>query len=122
MHYKSAVEPFINTSMSDANRLQLTALSNLFGYHKSSVANSRGFTGRSTNMPTRYILENAGSCGNSFGRSLVYRAEVKAILEDFVGKDDFKLLTLVQMTKVRSTTKYSDNKVAVLTPVRNRRQ
>jgi len=116
--YKSAVEPFINTSMSDANRLQLTALSNsIWTNYKSSVADSRGFTSEVINQyaDKGTFLENASAAvAIHLVDSLVYRAEVKAILEDFVGKDDFKLLTLKQMTKVRSTTKYSDNKVAVL--------
>lgn len=116
--YKSAVEPFINTSMSDANRLQLTALSNsIWTNYKSSVADSRGFSSEVINQyaDKGTFLENASAAvAIHLVDSLVYRAEVKAILEDFVGKDDFKLLTLKQMTKVRSTTKYSDNKVAVL--------
>lgn len=116
--YKSAVEPFINTSMSEANRLQLTALSNsIWTNYKSSVADSRGFSSEIINQyaDKGTFLENASAAvAIHLVDSLVYRAEVKAILEDFVGKDDFKLLTLKQMTKVRSTTKYSDNKVAVL--------
>lgn len=116
--YKSAVEPFINTSMSEANRLQLTALSNsIWTNYKSSVADSRGFSSEVINQyaDKGTFLENASAAvAIHLVDSLVYRAEVKAILEDFVGKDDFKLLTLKQMTKVRSTTKYSDNKVAVL--------
>lgn len=116
--YKSAVEPFINTSMSEANRLQITALSNsIWTNYKSSVADSRGFSSEVINQyaDKGTFLENASAAvAIHLVDSLVYRAEVKAILEDFVGKDDFKLLTLKQMTKVRSTTKYSDNKVAVL--------
>lgn len=116
--YKSAVEPYINTSMSDANRLQLNALSNsIWTNYRFVIAPSRQV------MPAvfdefadngTFLQDASEAVALHLVDSLVYRNEMETILEHLTASDEVELINLKQMMHVKTVEKYSKNKVAVL--------
>lgn len=115
--FKSAVEPFTQTSMSDANRLQLnTYINSIWNEVVGIIAKNRGITSDDIN--------NYANSGGFFGEaqatvnqklidSLVYQSDMKAILESLAGKD-YNTLDLEDMSLVAKTEKRSKNRIAVV--------
>ncbi len=115
--FKSAVEPFTQTSMSDANRLQLnTYINSIWNEVIGIIAKNRGITSDDIN--------NYANSGGFFGEaqatvnqklidSLVYQSDMKTILESLAGKD-YNTLDLEDMSLVAKTEKRSKNRIAVV--------
>ncbi|MDD3079788.1 MAG: signal peptide peptidase SppA [Paludibacter sp.] len=114
--YKSAVEPFINTKMSDANREQVTVYMNsLWDNMLSQISASR-------NIPVDSLNAYADQClmfqpteltkKYALVDSLVYIDQADSILNDYV--DDYKLLTHTQMCNVPDNAKFKKDKLAVI--------
>lgn len=115
--FKSAVEPFTQTSMSDANRLQLnTYINSIWNEVVGIIAKNRGITSDDIN--------NYANSGGFFGEaqatvnqklidSLVYQSDMKTILESLAGKD-YNTLDLEDMSLVAKTEKRSKNRIAVV--------
>lgn len=94
--YKSAVEPFISTEMSPANREQVTAFINsIWGQVTEGVAASRYISVDSLNiyadrMLMFYPAEESVKCGLT--DTLIYRNDVRNYLKELVGVDkDYRL-------------------------------
>jgi protease IV len=120
--FKSAVEPLVNTKMSDANRLQVTVFMNsIWNTILKEIAVSRKIQFEKLNMyademmmfqPTEKAKQYA------LVDSLVYIDQVDSILKKCAKnlKKDDKLVFVKHssMMKVADTAKYDKNKVAII--------
>jgi len=120
--FKSAVEPLVNTKMSDANRLQVTVFMNsIWNTILKEIAVSRKIPFEKLNMyademmmfqPTEKAKQYA------LVDSLVYIDQVDSILKMSAKnlKKDDKLVFVKHssMIKVADTTKFDKNKVAII--------
>jgi protease IV len=120
--YKSAVEPFVNTKMSDANREQVTVyMGSIWKTYLDEVSASRKISVELLNdyademmmfQPTEKSKEY------KLVDRLVYLDAVDSILKSCVKglKKDDKLILVkhTAMNKLPDTTKYDKNKVAVI--------
>lgn len=120
--YKSAVEPFILTSMSDANREQVSSyLTDLWNSIGVDIAQSRNIDFDSFNaivntMPmmkdTDYLLQS------SLVDTLLYESEMKDYLRSLldIGEDDkIPSASVIDMKSVKPTkTKSSKNQIGLL--------
>lgn len=109
--YKSAVEPFISTEMSPANREQVTAyISSIWGQITKGVSDSRKISVDSLNayadrMLMFYPAEESVKCG--LADTLVYRNDVNGYLKKLVdiGEDDrLQVLGLNEMVNIQKNT------------------
>ena len=121
--YKSAVEPYINTKMSDANREQITSyINSIWSTTLSEISSSRKISVEKLNsltneMPifqtTNFLVEN------NLVDTLLYESEMKDYLKTWVNIDDSKDLEIASVSEVSSivkkeTKEEKKNKIAVL--------
>ena len=114
--YKSAVEPYINTKMSDANREQVNVfLGSIWKNMVSEVSKSRKISPENINLyademmmfqPTAKLKQYA------LVDSLVYADEVDSIIGKYV--KDFKLVEHSDMNKVVEDEKFEKDKVGII--------
>lgn len=120
--YKSAVEPFISTEMSAANREQVNVyLSSIWGQLTNDVAASRGISADSLNaiadrMLAFYPAEVSVECG--LADTLMYKNDVRNYLKTMAGIDEddrMPVLGLKDMVNVKKNVPKdkSGNVVAV---------
>lgn len=118
--YKGAVEPFIQTSLSEPNREQIKAyVTGLFGYHIKCIAASRNldsadlantanlFLARTAEKAVEYKLVDA----------LKYEDEVEAEIRaklKLKSDAEFKPVSFAAYVKNNDSEKYSKNKIAVI--------
>lgn len=110
--YKSAVEPFIKTSMSDANRLQMNELiGSLWGKVISDVSKSRKIDINTLNTYANnmsmafYPAQQSVKCG--LVDTLIYKGDVRDYLKKMIGvkqKDDLNILGLNDMINLKAHT------------------
>ena len=116
--FKSAVEPYFRTSMSDADRKQTEQyLGGIWSEMKSAVGQSRQITAEqlhayadecmSLQPQEKYLTYN-------FVDSLVYIQEMDSILRTYAGTKDYKQLSNSKMTNVERSENEAKDKVAVL--------
>ena len=116
--FKSAVEPYFRTSMSDADRKQTEQyLGGIWSEMKTAVGQSRQITAEqlhayadecmSLQPQEKYLAYN-------FVDSLVYIQEMDSILRTYAGTKDYKQLSTSKMTNVERTKIEAKDKVAVL--------
>ena len=116
--FKSAVEPYFRTSMSDADRKQTEQyLGGIWSEMKSAVGQSR-------QIATEQLNTYADECMSlqpqekyltyNFVDSLVYIQEMDSILRTYAGTKDYKQLSNSKMTNVERTKIETKDKVAVL--------
>ncbi len=115
--FKSAVEPYINTKMSDANRLQMTQLSNsLWDSMLENMAEGRALDKVKINALIDegiFFAKAQTAEKENFIDTIVYRAEMKNIIENLVGSD-YETVKLSAITSQPDETKFSANKIAVV--------
>ena len=115
--FKSAVEPFTQTSMSEANRLQLTTFINsIWTEITKTIARNRGITESEVNLyaDSGLFLDDAQTAvQHKFIDSLVYSSDMKEIIEKRVDKD-YKTLTINDMKLVAQNKEYSKNRIAIV--------
>jgi protease-4 len=114
--YKSAVEPYIATQMSDANREQVTAYTRSIWYTMlNDLSTARAISVEQLNayadeMMTLQPAEKL--LAYRMVDSLVYANEADSVLNSYV--KDYKKLSHSSMTRVEDTSKFSKDKVAVI--------
>ena len=90
--YKSAVEPFISTEMSPANREQVNVyLSSIWGQITSSVAESRNLSVEALNKEADRMLmfyPAEESVKNGLVDTLIYKNDVRNYLKTLIGIDE----------------------------------
>ena len=116
--FKSAVEPYFRTSMSEADRKQTEQyIGGIWSEMKEAVGQSRQITPEqlhayadecmSLQPQEKYLTYN-------FVDSLVYIQEMDSILRTYAGTKDYKQLSNSKMTKVERNKVDATDKVAVL--------
>ena len=116
--FKSAVEPYFRTSMSEADRKQTEQyIGGIWSEMKTAVGQSRQITPEqlhayadecmSLQPQEKYLTYN-------FVDSLVYIQEMDSVLRTYAGTKDYKQLSNSKMTNVERTQVDATDKVAVL--------
>ena len=115
--FKSAVEPFTQTSMSEANRLQLTTFINsIWTEITKTIARNRGISDTEVNLyaDSGLFLDDAQTAvQHKLIDSLVYSSDMKEIIEKLVDKD-YNTLTINDMKLVARNKEYSKNRIAIV--------
>lgn len=116
--FKSAVEPYFRTSMSDADRLQTKQyIGGIWEEMVGAVALSRNLTDRQLNAyADRYMglqpAEDYITCG--LADTLIYRQSVDSILRLYAGTKDYTLYTTTELAHVKRMESKAKDKVAVV--------
>ncbi len=114
--YKSAVEPYINTKMSDANREQVNVfLGSIWKNMVSEISKSRKITPENLNLYADEMMmfqPTEKSKQYALVDSLVYADEVDSIISKYV--KDFKLVEHADMCFVAEDEKFEKDKVGVI--------
>ncbi len=114
--YKSAVEPYIETKMSDANREQVTAYTrSIWNTMLAELSVSRAISVEQLNAYADEMMtfQPAGKLvAYKMVDSLVYANEADSVLNSYV--KDYKTLSHGKMNKVADNSKFSKDKVAVI--------
>ncbi len=114
--FKSAVEPYITTKMSDENRLQVQSYTtSIWNTMLDAVAESRDISAEQLNqyadeMMTFQLPETYMHYG--LVDSLVYVDEVDSILKEYA--EDYKLVKHKSFTKVDAGKKFKKDKIAII--------
>ncbi|MDD4993165.1 MAG: signal peptide peptidase SppA [Paludibacter sp.] len=120
--FKSAVEPLVNTKMSDANRLQVNVFMNsIWKTLITEVSDSRKIPVDSLNKFADEMLmfqATEKSIQYKLVDKLVYIQSVDSIIKKSIKKfpkdEDLTFVSNSEMTKLPDTKKYDKNKVAVI--------
>ncbi|MDR2840525.1 MAG: signal peptide peptidase SppA [Paludibacter sp.] len=114
--YKSAVEPYLNSEMSQANREQVNRyISSIWNNLINEISESRSISTENLNLyademmtfqPTEKAMEYA------LIDTILYEDEVDSIIKTFDA--DYNIIKHSNLTKVQSTKKYNTSKLAVL--------
>lgn len=114
--FKSAVEPYINTKMSDANREQVTVYMNsIWKTMLNQISESRKIPVDTLNVYADEMMmfqPTEKSKQYALVDSLVYVDEVDSVLNSYI--DGYKLVTHSNMCKVPDNKKFEKNKLAVI--------
>ena len=118
--YKSAVEPFICSEMSEANREQVTSfLTGIWNNMQKDVAESRGISQETLNAiadSQTPLAEAQQTIDNKLVDKLCYISEVKAMLKEKAGvdeDDDLHFTTLKDVAGTETVKKKIKEEVAV---------
>ena len=118
--YKSAVEPFICSEMSEANREQVTSfLTGIWNNMQKDVAESRGISQETLNTiadSQTPLAEAQQTIDNKLVDKLCYISEVKAMLKEKTGvgeDDDLHFTTLKDVAGTETVKKKIKEEVAV---------
>ena len=118
--YKSAVEPFICSEMSEANREQVTSfLTGIWNNMQKDVAESRGISQETLNAiadSQTPLAEAQATIDNKLVDKLCYISEVKAMLKEKAGvdeDDDLHFTTLKDVAGTETVKKKIKEEVAV---------
>lgn len=116
--FKSAVEPFFRTSMSDADREQTKQfLTGIWDEYKAAVGASRHISvARLDALADRYMGLQAAEEQVKAGLvdTLVYVQDIDSLLRVYSGTKDYHLLTTAKMALVKRPESKAKDKVAVL--------
>ena len=109
--YKSAVEPYINTEMSEANREQVKSyLGSIWGNMQSDVAKSRNLTVEALNTvaDTAVLCQASTFVENGLVDKLGYLSDVKDALKERLELDDDDELTFTTLADVAACDDLGD--------------
>lgn len=119
--YKSAVEPYMNKKMSDANREQTLAyLNTIWDTFTEGVTASRGFSAEYFNAITDSITvlrRGDEMIAFNLADTLMYKPEVEEWLKAQVGLEedkDLKFASIANLASVPQEKKESENEIAVI--------
>lgn len=116
--FKSAVEPYFRTSMSDADRQQtMEFLGGIWDEYKSAVGASRGLSAAQLDaLADRYMGLQPAKDQVEAGLvdSLVYTQDVDSLLRVFTGTKDYHFITTGKLAQVKRPESKAKDKVAVL--------
>lgn len=120
--FKSAVEPFLSDSMSDANRLQLTEMiSSIWGEYLQVFSKKSGLSIAELNALADEVLTNPKiAAEKKLVDGLAYQDQINDMLTEAVGKDNIesiKFLSPARYAKnkdLNGNYGYNENRVAVI--------
>jgi protease-4 len=114
--FKSAVEPFINTKMSDENRLQISELtSSIWNEMLQAISVSRNISVENINKfvdDGKFLDDATVALNEHFVDSLIYENEIKNILENLTVKG-YKSVNLSEIKRVIDKKSTAKDKIAV---------
>lgn len=116
--FKSAVEPYFRTSMSDADRQQTKEfLDGIWAEYKTAVGASRHLTEAQLDaladryMPLQSAEENLKA---GLVDTIVYQQDMDSLLRVYTGTKDYKTLTTGKLAQVMRPESKASDKIAVL--------
>lgn len=116
--FKSAVEPYFRTSMSEADRLQTQRyLQGIWDEYRQAVSASRGISEADLDKyAEQYIdLNNANAFVTShLADTIVYREDMDEILRIMSGSKDYKLMSTAKLAQVERPKAQMKDRIAVL--------
>ncbi len=116
--FKSAVEPFINTEMSDANRLQMNVmLGDIWEDMKFAVAQSRNLTSEQLDALADMNMDlqpQEEYVKNHLIDTLMYVQDVDSLLTKLTATKDYNIVSHKKMNNVPRKEKYKTDRVAVI--------
>lgn len=116
--FKSAVEPYFRTSMSDADRQQtMEYLGGIWDEYKTAVGASRGLSAAQLDaLADRFMGLQPAKDQVEAGLvdSLVYTQDMDSLLRVFTGTKDYHLITTGMLAQVKRPESKAQDKVAVL--------
>lgn len=116
--FKSAVEPFMLTSMSEANRLQTSVFYNdVWNEMKEAVAASRQLTVAELDALADSFMgikPQEEYVTSGLIDTLCFVQDVEDVLIALTGSDDYKLVSNDEMTNLPQADDWSDNLIAVV--------
>ena len=116
--FKSAVEPFFRTSMSDADRLQTQQyLAGIWNEYKAAVSASRGISVDQLDaLADRYMGLQPAQDHVAAGLvdTLVYSQDMDSLLRIYTGTKDYNMITTSKLAQVKRPDSKAKDKVAVL--------
>lgn len=116
--FKSAVEPFFRTSMSEADRKQTEEyLDGIWSEYKEAVGASRGLSAAQLDeLADRYMgLQSAEEqVAAGLVDTIVYCQDMDSLLRVYTGTKDFKTLTTGKLAQVKRPESKAKDKIAVL--------
>ena len=116
--FKSAVEPFFRTSMSEADKLQTKQyIGGIWDEYKQAVSASRGLSIKELDvLADRFMGLQSAEENLKAGLvdTLVYGQDMDSLLRVYTGTKDYNLLTTGKLALVKRPESKEKNKVAVL--------
>jgi len=116
--FKSAVEPYFRTSMSEADRMQtLQYIDGIWSEYKTAVAAARHLTEEQLDeMADRYMSLQSAEENLKAGLvdTIVYGQDMDSLLRVYTGTKDYKLLSTAKMAAVTRPESKAKDKIAVL--------
>ncbi len=116
--FKSAVEPYFRTSMSDADRQQTKEfLDGIWGEYKSAVGASRHLTEAQLDaLADRYMPLQSAQEQVKAGLvdTIIYQQDIDSLLRVYTGTKDYKTLTTNKLAQVKRPESKAKDKVAVV--------
>lgn len=116
--FKSAVEPYFRTSMSDADRLQTEQyLSGIWNEYKSAVSAARHIDEAQLDALADRVMGLQSAEENlaaGLVDTIVYAQDMDSLLRVYAGTKDYHLLSTAKMAKVKRPESKAKDKVAVL--------
>lgn len=116
--FKSAVEPFFRTSMSEADKLQTTQyISGIWNEYKAAVAASRHLDVAALDaLADRFMGLQSAEEQLKAGLidTIVYTQDIDSLLRIYAGTKDYKMLTTGKLAQVERPKSKAKDKVAVL--------
>ena len=116
--FKSAVEPFFRTDMSEADRLQtMTYVRGIWDQMVAGVAESRGLTADSLNAyADEYMGLQPQEKFLQYGLvdTLVYAHEMDSLLRIYAGIEDYQKISTAELASVARPEQKADSEIAVI--------
>ena len=116
--FKSAVEPFFRTSMSDADRLQTQQyLMGIWNEYKAAVSASRKLSVDQLDaLADRYMGLQPATDQVEAGLvdTLIYQQDMDSLLRIYTGTKDYNMLRTAQLAQVKRPESKAKDKVAVI--------
>jgi protease-4 len=116
--FKSAVEPYFRTSMSDADRQQTKEfLDGIWAEYKSAVGASRHLTEAQLDaLADRYMPLQSAQEQVKAGLvdTIIYQQDIDSLLRVYTGTKDYKTLTTNKLAQVKRPESKAKDKVAVV--------
>ena len=116
--FKSAVEPYFRTSMSDADKLQIQQyLDGIWGEYKDAVGTSRHIAPVQLDaLADRYmgIQDAKEQVKAGLVDTLIYCQDIDSLLRVYTGTKDYNVLTTSKLAQVKRPESKASDKIAVL--------
>ncbi len=116
--FKSAVEPYFRTSMSDADRLQTEQyLGGIWKEYKAGVSAARHIDEAQLDVLADHVMGLQSAEENlaaGLVDTIVYAQDMDSLLRVYAGTKDYHLLTTAKMANVKRPESKAKDKVAVL--------